>query len=475
MNYRIRLFYILFIALGFTPILNAQYHTLYFMDVPTQNNMMNPALQPKRSTLQLSLSLFFYLDNSTFTVNDLFTEKNVNNNEVVYWDFENIDAKLRDQNYVHLGTGSTPLYFGAKIGEKWYVNFSTSLEYHSTFSFPGTISAIRFGNADIETELPRTIDLNNYSLNEISYTEYAFGGSVKITDRLLIGAHIKAMMGLSAIKTNNFNASIETSDNFESSTLKTDVDMDVSGVIFETSKEEQIFKTKGALDEFLIGKNASSFNNFGLGIDIGCQYFLTKNWDVQASVTDIGSIKWGLEPQKIISKGEYTFDGFQFSPYQLSDDDFDFSEYLKQYSDTITSTFIPETVNESFKTELPTQLFIGSNFTFLNNFEAHVLYRQYLQTNNNLKRAALGISYHANKYLSVSGSLSYSNFWFYNVGLGVRVNTKHLQFYLVTDNINVIDTRNVKGINAAFGISVRLWRGKPDYKQYWKEPVATSL
>ncbi|MEZ5071543.1 MAG: DUF5723 family protein [Bacteroidales bacterium] len=452
----------LLVLAGSSATLQAQNKSLFFSGLHPQTIRMNPAFHPEGSRLIFSPSFFGYFENSSLTVNDMLTTKEVNGVSDVYWDFETIDRQLRDRNYVRFGAGATPLYLGLRAGPAWYLNLAVSLTNTSYFQFPGTISQIRYGNADLENDRPRTIDLNGYGLHELSYASYRLGAVFEPSPAWKIGVHVNVLMGLSAIETQHFEASIETSEDFTTSLLETDIAMNVSGTLFESDKLTRVFRPVLAFDEFVLGKNAASFQNTGLGMDLGIVWDPGRTWSWYASVLDLGSIHWRLDPQRLVSKGEYQFEGIQFSPYTLVEEDFSFSEYLKQYADTVLATVIPDAVSEDFRTSLYPKAYLGTSYRLSDALHFHVLFHATKYKEDVLTEATISATWRPWVPLSLTGSLSYSNFWLYNLGLALRLETDRIQYFLASDAVNAfLDKRNSRGVNFAFGMNLALWAKAP--------------
>lgn len=452
-----------FISL-FAENISAQEKTMFFMDIKPQNNLINPAFHSNKSYFVLSLSGFASFDNSSLTVNNLLTRKETNGVSDIYWDFETIDSKLRDQNYVNIGAGTTPLLLGLNLNKSWNFNFSVSIKNSAYIKYPRTISQLRFGNADIENDKPRTIDLNNYGINEISYTEYSFGLSKDLSPDFQTGVHFKVLTGISAIQTNRFLASIETTDDFSESLLETNILMNFSGPLFEADKLTNVFRQQISFGEFILGKGSSSFKNLGTAYDFGFSWNLNKKIKLHGSLNDLGAIRWREKPQRLVSKGEYLYDGVQFTPYNISDEDFSFKDYLQQYADTVLATVIPIDIEGDFKTQLYAKTYLGIAYDYSDKLSLNGLYQSIIYKDITLKRGTIGANFKFNNTISLAGSFSYSNFWLYNFGLGIQISNKRFQYYLVTDNINMIDVRNSRSLNLAFGINY-WFRGKESHKE----------
>lgn len=448
--------------------LKAQEKTLFFMGVHPQSNLLNPAVSYNYSFLSLSMAPEMFVENSTFVFNDLLTTKMVNNQEVLYWDFETIDKTLKNKNFLNGGFSITPLFFGLEMRNSWFFNAHISVKHNSHFHYPGTISSLRFGNANVSTGTARTIDLNNYSINEQSYIETSLGLSKTINPKVKFGFHLKALTGISNIRTQKINAEIVTANDFSESVLRTDAWVDISGTLFNSDEIARTISTNINPPEFLAGKKSVSFRNVGAALDLGFQFKMNEKLTAFVSLIDLGAIRWGNKPQQLISKGEYVFNGLYFSSDLLQDDisadDF-FEKYIEQYTDTIIGTFFPTTENKQYSTWLYPQAFWGTTWKANANFSFHALLQSKWYPKNILFRGSLGASLSTkNKKFAVSSNVSYSNYTLYNIGFGALYNGKRIQFFLLSDNINSINIRNSKGLNFNFGANVLLWKKKMEDK-----------
>jgi len=430
------------------------------MDLHPQSNLINPAWQADSSYFIFSPSVHSFAGNSSLTINNLFTTKTINNQSDIYWDFETIDNKLKNKNYVDAGMRITPFFFGLKLKNNWYLNFSTSIIGVSHNTYPGTISLVRYGNANLETNEPRTIDLNNYNFNELTYWENSFGFSKRISSKVSIGAHLKTLIGLSAIKTNHFLASVETSNDFSQSLLATDISVNVSDELFNADRVNNVFSTRKNFGKFLLGEKSVSLKNIGLAFDFGFSYQINEKLELSGSILDIGLMKWGFQPQTLVSNDSYLFEGLYFSPYVVTDVNFSFNDYLEQYLDTITKTIIPEIKNEKFTTWLYPKTYLGISYQYSPKVKFSGLISTVAYNDIFLVNGTLGTNWLVNEKLSLSGSFSYSNHSLYNLGLGVSYKCNEMQVYFVTDNINAIDLRNSKSINFAVGVNILIWKKK---------------
>ena len=160
---------------------------------------------------------------------------------------------------------------------------------------------MRYGNANLETNEPRLIDLNNYFINSLAYQEFSFGISKNFYNKLQIGAHVKFLWGLYSLETTKFDASITTNDDFSSSLLNTDIRMNLSGPLVNIDNvENKISLNEDFIQKDLV-KSFFSLKNPGVAIDLGFTYEFNNRLSFFGAVKDVGTIHWGNKPQQLLS------------------------------------------------------------------------------------------------------------------------------------------------------------------------------
>ena len=458
MKIRVALLYFLFCGLITAFSATGQDKTMYFMGIHPNGNQLNPAVQYNRSLVILSPSLSFSLANSSLTFNKMFNRGTGAADSVLFWNFDSMEKNLRNTNYIHANISNNLLFAGKKLKNGFYASFAISNKNDIYFTFPETFVDLRHGNADLANNKPRTIDLNNYSFNGIMYHEYSFGLSKSISEKLIVGAHLKLLRGNVAARTKKFLASIKTNDDFSESFLATDINVNLSAPILNTQKGDGSinFDIASLQDQMLWPY--ISLKNYGVAIDLGFTYELNEKINLSGSVNDVGFIRWGAKPQQLISKGEYLFDGLYFSTQNL--DGFNAENYFSSYTDTISSIFLPFESDNSFKTWLFAKSYIGATYKYNTKITFSALLKSTVFYDVFLVEATVGTTYSPNKKWAFTGTWSYSNYSLYNLGLGVLFDGERYQIYAATDNLNAFDTLNSKSVNFLFGLNMFLFQSK---------------
>lgn len=444
-----RVFWIIVFLAGVVSQSFSQDKTLWFMDVHPLCNQQNPAVSFNRTVVILSPGVNFSVSNSALTFNTMFNKGTGMQDSLLFWDFDSMDKKLKNINFIQTEATLNLLYAGLKMRNGLYAGFSVSKKGLGYISFPGSFTELRYGNADLEKNSPRTIWLSNYSFNGMIYNELSFGLSKDLTDRFSWGVHLKFLQGKTALKTSRFNASIETANDFSRSKLKTNIKMMVSSHVLSENSGKFSFDATDFSSQFT-WPNFTLLNP-GMGFDAGFQYRFSERLKFAGSMTDLGFIVWGKNPQQVYSKGEYNFDGLYFSAKNI--EDFDVEDYFKAYTDTLRSVFSPLMNDKPFVTGLRTKIYLSAEWQKTRKLTYTGLFKTTVFKNKVMPETTLGVVYEPFRHLLCSVNWSFSNFSFYNFGAGLVYTSKRIQFYAATDNINAINILNSRGFNLAFGIN----------------------
>jgi hypothetical protein len=427
----------------------AQDKTGYFLGLNPQQNALNPAYSYNRTLIILNPSVNFSLANSSLTFHAMFNKGKGDQDTLLFWDFDKIGKKLRRSNFVWSDASINLFFAGKPLSRNRYGTLQFSRKYNGYFSYPESFVNLRYGNADLTNNKPRTIDLNNYSINGSVYDEISLGLSKTYSEKFSAGVHVKLLQGKMGVKTTRFLASVVTSNDFSKSVLTTDALIKLSAPVLEKGTN----KLKVDMTELReqLSWYYYSLKNIGTAVDIGFISQINDQITVSGSLNDVGFILWGAKPQQLVSKGEYLFDGFYFSTQNL--ENFDAGNYFKAYTDTLQSVFSPRRSDKAFITWLNAHCYFGASYRYSPEFTFTGLLKSTIFPENLLIEATVGTVYRPKKRISLSGTWSYSNRSLYNIGIGAAYTGKRYQLYAVTDNLNAITILDCRGVNISFGIS----------------------
>lgn len=420
------------IALGST----AQDKTLYYMTRVPQSSFLNPSVNPEFTTYVgfpgLSNVGIAY-NNSSFSFTDVFKKGTGVQKDSLLFNINGISKQLGKINFIRLDNQLDVVSFGFRVSQ-FYGHFNISAKNTASFNYPKGLINLKDGNYDFETNRPRTIDLNDLAVNSLSYVEMGFGLSKIVNEKLTVGARLKLLNGIAAVKTNKFKANIVTSDDFKKSTLNVDAEMYISAPQLAFS-----YDGNGKIDGVNFDKNENGTNsykfgsNLGAGLDLGANYKLNDKITLYGSVNDFGFIRWSENGYKLASKGAYDFNGADITPDK--DGKIDFGKAMEAIADTLKTKFKPTDENAKFTTMLKTKVYLGGTYNALSWLSCGALLRGGFY--GGYFDPAFTLSANATPFRALAFTLTYSiyNRSMNNFGAGLILGGNPIQFYVVTDNI----------------------------------------
>ncbi|WP_320053923.1 DUF5723 family protein [uncultured Acetobacteroides sp.] len=416
---------------------NAQDKTLYYMTRVPQSTFLNPSTNPEFSTyvgFPALSNIGISYNNSSFSLVDVLKKGSGLQKDSLVFDVNGLSKNLGKMNFIRLDNNIDLLSFGFRVNS-FYGHFNISSKTSVGYNYPKGLVDLKNGNYDFETNRPRTIDLDDMGVNGFSYVELGLGLSKVVNEKLTVGARLKILNGLAAVKTSKFKANIVTSDDFSKSTINVDAEMFVSApkLSFTRNAEGKIDDVSFD-DEGTNGSKDYKFgSNLGLGVDFGGTYKFDDKFTFYGSVNDFGFIRWSQNGYKLVSKGAYDFNGADITPDENGDVDFD--KAMEAIADTLKTKFKPTDENAKFTTMLKTKVYLGATYNALSWLNCGALLRGGFY--GSYFDPALTLSANATPFRVLAFTLTYSiyNRSMNNFGAGLVVGGKPVQFYVVADNI----------------------------------------
>jgi hypothetical protein len=446
--------------------------TQHFMQYNPYSNIENPAnftpingyfSFPGLSNFNLSLT------NTGFKYNKLFKTDSIGRPTTVTAD-KFVNSLSKYGNWLNLNLDEEILGFGFRV-KRLFFSFSYRVKMDEYFRYSKDLFALPLnGNMSYTGENnPADIDLN---LSMTAYQEFSLGVQAEITKRLSIGIRPKFLLGMAAVRTNEFNAKLYTDAETYDMTLQYNADITLmSAIPVSVSDSNKItFNTDDLMQNW-----QSLLNNRGFACDIGAKFKINEHIGVAASMTDWGFINWKTKGIRITSAmadaGEYYSNGsFYFAGFTADEinrliNDGEFSsnllDSLKEYfpysiEEYTTTTYL----NAKFSAEFYYQINPKHRFS--------AFFQGTMVKNNFYHRITFAYNGHFGKVLDLCGTYSimpdsYANF---GIGLGLRLGIAYL--YLATDNIlGYFTPLNVSNVNTQLGLVFK-W-GKAEERELKKD------
>ncbi|MBI9037371.1 MAG: hypothetical protein JEY97_04490 [Bacteroidales bacterium] len=409
---------VLFSTIGFAQ----QNILLYDFDVIPQSSFSNPSVTPKYKLVVgfpgiSSISTSYH--NSIFGINDLLVKRSHDDSLKV--DIGNVISKLDDNNYFLTNIHNDFLFVGFKT-KKGFLTVGAYDNFDLKFKYPKElIEFVWYGNADTRFK-NKLVDFSNTDFNTLSYIAFHVGYSMPIPnfEKLEVGVRLKYLKGFASVNVEKFDASFFTKpdeNTFYSIEGRSDILINTSGVQFD--KKELTFS-----DYFSDNKNN------GFAFDLGATYSLNEKIKLSASVLDIGSINWKSRVKNYKSdNANYKFNGIYL------DEQNDSTDIWSIFKDSLTEIFhFSETV-DSYKTNLPTNFFLGGSYKIDNKSSAGFVFFGRNYCSHFASSFSLSYTRSFTKSIHVKGSYSVINSTYANIGLGLSFNMGPIQAYFVSNNI----------------------------------------
>lgn len=407
--------------------------TLYHLNQTSQANYLNPGFKNK-NRVYVSLPIGMQtvsLMNSGFKLSDLIETRA--KDDSLNLNINNAISKMAKTNYLNAEVSNELLGFGFRI-KKNFFSFNVTNRFQSRFTYPKDLFALAIqGNG--KDFLGKRASFDGLGFDLMSYVEYGLGYNRDVNDKLTVGGRIKFLSGIANIQTVKSQLGISTD--------ATSFDLTIDGGMRVNSSN---LDTTALKDPSKIAQSAFSFKNLGLALDLGASYQLSQKLQLNASLLDLGYIRWATNVTNYVSSDvSYTFKGIDLND-SLS------SENL---TDTLTKVFNQHQEHDSYTTKLHTKFYLGAKYEFNKNFySSALLYNEIVASKYT---AGLSVAINARLKNWLYASLNYSTYGrsYNNVGFGFNIKGGPIQFYVMSDNILAfLNPEKAKHVHASFGMNI---------------------
>ncbi len=371
--------------------------------------------------------------NSSFTLEEVVTSSE----GVNLVSLEQVQDQWRDENMLllqaQLNTFSLRWHnddYSIGIGHN--ARWIGSLQFTDDFA-----SIATYGNASL-IEQPSMIGPDQ---NYLYYDEYYLSTVLKL-DRWKIGVKLKFLSGNEFLETPRSEIIVNTRDGGYSIELDNDYRIDTYQVMeYQGLDEVDIYIDPWSMS-LPFGKNK------GLGFDIGVRGMITDRIQVNASVTDIGSITWD-NSTSYSSNEVLGYEGIDLLDYLSEDGNVDIADSLynlldlKEQANEGLSTGIPMTMNVGIAAGISDSHTIGGRITSL--------------SHNQLKLNQMDLYWIYDLGKGFQSRINYSIIGrsFNNFGLGIHKRSGLFRWYFSVDNaVALVRPLDVRYGSLSFGSSL---------------------
>lgn len=394
-------------------------------------------------------SIYLNYSNSGFKYSDAIKPQG----DSLLLDFNQLLNRLEDENYLALSTKIDLLSFGFAISPKTQLNFNITEVLNFRFDYPKDFMKLIYeGNAGFGSD---KADMEGIGIGLDHYREYGIGVSHQVNEKLRLGLRAKYLYGMENIYSEKTDISLFTDPNTFELKAKADINIRTAGIENVDDDESE--------DTYATGRD-----NHGFGIDLGANYQLNDKWSFNASLLDLGFIRWNSYTKSYKNNGgEYSYSGVEVDAFGEEDENGETS--FDRVLDSLEDAFGLKESEGAYTSPLISRLYLGANYHISEKDFAGVLIQN--EFFNKRIKPSFTLSYNRKltKWITAATSVTAIHRSFNNVGLGLVFDPGPVQFYLVSDNVlGMFKPQDAQYLQVRFGINLIFGRNKskkmyPDY------------
>jgi len=450
-------------------------YTMNFLSLVPQQNKFNPAYYTRYGVyvgIPMVSNVQFQVFNDAFTINRTFIQRL----DTKLIDPVGIISGLSIENNIGLEFNMDFLSFGFKVREhnQFHVGFGRE-GYFNALLTKSTLSLLLTGSGNFLGERG-TNALSGNSFDMSIYDALSLGYSREVNERLSVGGRLKFLSGIANLYTVRSNVELFIDDGHDPNivpyTRFIKPDIALNGSFSNLPRDSSLLYVMRnfqsvALESLLTAPNPT-FNNFGIGIDLGAVYQVSEYVTLAASVHDIGFINWNTGVQRISSQqreNPFVFSGVgQFSDIINDIDGLIIQDIFTALVDSLIDYFQLQEVDTtltSYRSSLRTSYNLSFFYNVTDNDQIGVMWNSKL---GRRKYNALTIAYTRSLgrgfQICINNAIINNNA--FNFGGGFVFNVGALQLYAVVDKISSFNVVDWRAANVQFGINLGLNRTEKD-------------
>ena len=419
-----------------------------FHEIP-QNLLINPGAPvtnngfigiPFLSHIHANLGM------SKLTVYDVFAD-----------DGRDFNSKLKDAIYAMKDTDyfavnqqldlfSAGFAFGRGFEKDKYLSFGMYQETNAFVYFPKDYAVLAYeGNHE---NIDRVFNLGHLNTSAEILAVFHLGFNKKVNKKLTYGLRGKIYSSIFNVNATNNRGTFQTTvgeNNFLNHQFYLDLEVQTSGL--KSLLEDE--NTELSKDISTIVQRAFFGGNLGLGLDIGFTYSFTDQWMLEASIQDVGFIKYNKDIENYKLDGNLTFEGIN-PLFPESGEGQTAEEYWDTVEEDFEELFKIDTTNTKYTLVKPIKFNAVLQYAFgkknskecnclsvQEDFQNRVGAHLFLMKRPRKPQAALTAFYYRRllSNLGIKTIYTLDAYSFSNVGLAVSTTIKNIHFYIAVDNL----------------------------------------
>ncbi len=324
---------------------------------------------------------------------------------------------------------------GIKVGSH-YFRLSAAERFSASIDLPKDIFQLAvYGNVGHNEFENNTADFSGLAVDGLHYREYALGYSFHLDEKWEFGVAAKLLYGMERIRTEESSLTLRTDPDTYDLQSAGAFQVQTSGIYGLTTDESTAVQED--LGNYLLG-----LKNWGLGGDIGAAFKPNEKWKIEASVLNLGFIKW----QSDVATYGTDDASFLYGGLDLTDIIFlegsDFNDGLQDRIDSLVdvleNTYGFERKSESFNTGINALARYAASYEIYKNQatsgKAWATLTHGLGQSSAPFSIGLGYNQSLKRWLEASVHASYRKDYSPSVGAGLVLNAGPVQFYAMVEN-----------------------------------------
>ncbi|NND77882.1 MAG: hypothetical protein HKN39_06835 [Flavobacteriales bacterium] len=436
--------YVLFLMM--TLSVSAQINTFHFNEnVGASQWHYNPALQSKEKlyvSIPVLSGFHFQVGHTGFSYKDAIKDDQVN--------FTNIIHSLDEDNHLLQSNRFNIFGIGLKQGAMQFrLGMSGHLDTRISYT-KDLIELLWKGNGHPDL-IGRRLSMDDNAASSAAWLSYFVGGSRQFLDgKLHIGMNLKLYQGIATSYTKQSSFGIRTDHDTYAITADGSFNQQISGINILTEDADP--------DIFI---PFSAKGNYGFGTDLGLSYSPKEMFTIEASIIDLGKIRWKKDIENYtLSEEEVTYSGIELNEFFTSSDSI--TSTLEQFADSISELFEPEENFSNFSTPTNSSYFLRGvyHLTAKQDLSAFVgdqnIFGKHFTSAGAMYTRKMG------KWLTLSGGLQFYRMKDPMIPLGFLAQWGPVQMGIHTDNVlTMIMPLRSKYASGTFFLGLRFKREKP--------------
>jgi len=446
-----RKFFLIIAAFGLTLDCTSQSNTFFLNDWTGSSQWRyNPGIQSsEKFYMYLPVIGGFHnqIGYTGFAYNDVIQDNQLN--------VSNLINGLDPKNHLMYSINSELFGIGIKSG-KIQIRAGLKQNFESRLTYSNDMLELFWKGNGHPDVIGERMSMDGTGINAMAYLSYFVGGSAEILpNKLTVGANLNLYKGAGTIYTEKSVFGLTTDENDYSITADGEFNLQSSG--------RSLFTDELDVNRFL---PFSVSGNRGFGFDIGLQFKPSQKIEVEASVLNLGTIKWSEDLLGYsLSKTEITYSGFDL--VQLIDSN-DSTDVFTEFGDSLTDSFIPSEENSTFTTSTNSEIYLLGKYLLSKKDHISLMFHNKESFGENFQSLAGIYSREFGTSLKISGGVHLFQIEDVLIPVGMVFNAGPFQLGVHTENLlAVFQPLDSKYVSASFSLGFRI--GKESEKRTAKK------